>query len=57
MLVNAQDKEEQAAIWIAATAKELSGGKYGTSIWRYADLLETAPGNSWELVIICGITQ
>jgi len=47
MLVNAQDKEEQAAIWIAATAKELSGGKYGTSIWRYADLLETA---AWEFL-------
>lgn len=47
MLVNAQDKEEQAAIWIAATAKELSGGKYGNSIWRYANLLETA---AWEFL-------
>lgn len=47
MLVNAQDKEEQAAIWIAATAKELSGDKYGNSIWRYANLLETA---AWEFL-------
>ena len=47
MLVNAKDKEEQAAIWIAATAKELSGGKHGNSIWRYANLLETA---AWEFL-------
>lgn len=39
MLIEAQNEEELAAIWIAATAKELSGYGYGNGLGRYADML------------------
>ena len=42
MLVEAQSDEERAAIWIAATAKELSRYRFENSIWRYADALHIA---------------
>lgn len=47
MLVDAQNEEEQAAIWIAAAAKELSGNQYGAAIGRYASLFESA---AWEFL-------
>jgi len=42
MLMTAQDEEERAAIWIAATAKELCECRYGNGIGRYAGILHTA---------------
>ncbi len=42
MLIHAQSKEELAAIWIAATAKELYEFRYGNGIGRYADMLHMA---------------
>lgn len=42
MLVNAQSEEEIAAIWIAATSKELSGYGCGNSIGGYAYMLHIA---------------
>ncbi|MCI5955925.1 MAG: hypothetical protein MRZ54_02955 [Clostridiales bacterium] len=39
MLINAQSEEELAAIWIAATAKELLEYWYGNGIGRYARML------------------
>ena len=42
MLVKAQSEEELAAIWIAATAKELDDGRYGNGIRPYANMLHMA---------------
>lgn len=42
MLAEAQNEEERAAIWIAATAKELYECRCGNGIGRYADLLYIA---------------
>lgn len=42
MLMEARDKEELAAVWIAATAKELSEYRIGNSVERYANLLYMA---------------
>lgn len=39
MLVEAQSDEERAAVWIAATAKELSEYRGKNSVWVYADTL------------------
>lgn len=39
MLIEAQNEEETAAIWIAATANELSEHRYGSGIGRCADVL------------------
>lgn len=39
MLIEAQNEEELAAIWIAATAKELSEYMRGNDIGRYANIL------------------
>lgn len=42
MLIEAQDEEELAAIWIAATAHELSERMIGNDIGLYADILYVA---------------
>lgn len=42
MLVEAQNEEELAAIWIAATAKELCEYRYGNGIGRHANMLHMA---------------
>lgn len=42
MLIEAQSDEERAAIWIAATAKELSEYGDGNGVRRYADMLHIA---------------
>lgn len=42
MLMDAQNEEELAAIWIAATTKELYELKYGNGIGRYANILHMA---------------
>lgn len=42
MLMEARDEEELAAVWIAATAKELSEYRIGNNIGSYADLLYMA---------------
>jgi len=42
MLMDAQNEEELAAIWIAATAKELYERRYGNGIGRYANMLHMA---------------
>lgn len=42
MLMDAQNEEELAAIWIAATAKELYECRYGNGIGRYANMLHMA---------------
>lgn len=42
MLIEAQSEEELAAIWIAATAKELSESRYGNDLRRYSDMLYMA---------------
>lgn len=42
MLIEAQDEEELAAIWIAATAHELSERMIGNDIGRYAHILYVA---------------
>jgi hypothetical protein len=42
MLVEARGEEELAAIWIAATAKELYDRRVGTDVGRYADVLYMA---------------
>lgn len=42
MLMDAQNEEELAAIWIAATAKELYEYRYGNGIGRYANMLHMA---------------
>lgn len=45
MLMEAKNQEEIAAIWIAATAKELSERNFDNGIWKYASILETAARN------------
>ena len=45
MLIAAQNEEELAAIWIAATAKELHERWYGNGIGRYANMLHIAACN------------
>ena len=42
MLIDAQTEEELAAIWIAATAKELSEYRINNGIARYSDMLHIA---------------
>lgn len=42
MLVEAQSDEERAAVWIAATAEELSRRRVDNNIWRYCDALHMA---------------
>jgi len=42
MLMDAQNEEELAAIWIASTAKELYERRYGNGIGRYANMLHMA---------------
>lgn len=42
LLTEAQDKEELAAVWIAATAKELSEYHIGGNVGRYAIVLHMA---------------
>lgn len=42
MLIEAQNEEELAAIWIAATAKELSEYTIGNGVGLYADMLHMA---------------
>lgn len=42
MLIAAQSEEELAAVWIAATAKELYERRYGNGIGRYANMLHIA---------------
>lgn len=42
MLMDAQNEEELAAIWIAATAKELYEYRYGNGIGRYANMIHMA---------------
>lgn len=42
MLMDAQNEEELAAVWIAATAKELYEYRYGNGIGRYANMLHMA---------------
>lgn len=42
MLVDAQNEEELAAVWIAATANELSECRGGNSVRCYADMLHVA---------------
>lgn len=43
MLLEAQNEEELAAVWIAATAKELSEYMIGNGVGRYANMLHMAP--------------
>lgn len=45
MLAEAQSDEERAAVWIAATAKELSESKSGNSLCHYSDMLYMAACN------------
>lgn len=45
MLMEAKNQEEIAAIWIVATAKELSERNFDNGIWKYASILETAVRN------------
>ena len=42
MLLEAQNEEELAAVWIAATAKELSEYMIGNGVGRYANMLHMA---------------
>lgn len=42
MLFEARDEEELAAVWIAATAKELSEYRFNSDLWRYTNALYTA---------------
>ena len=42
MLMEAKNREEIAAIWIAATAKELLERYFDNGIWKYASILEIA---------------
>ncbi len=42
MLLDAQNEEDLAAIWIAATANELYERRYGKGIGQYADMLHMA---------------
>ncbi len=42
MLIEAQNEEELAAVWIAATAKELSEYMIGNGVGRYANMLHMA---------------
>ena len=42
MLIEAQNEEELAAVWIAATAKELSEYRGGSGVSRYSDMLYMA---------------
>lgn len=42
MLLEAKNEEERAAIWIAATTKELLESRVGKGIWRYAEALHMA---------------
>lgn len=42
MLIEARDEEELAAVWIAATAKELSERGIRNDVGRYADMLYMA---------------
>ena len=42
MLTEAQNEEELAAVWIAATAKELSECRGGSGILRHSDILYMA---------------
>lgn len=42
MLIEARNEEELAAIWIAATAKELSEYRMGNGVGRYANMLHMA---------------
>lgn len=42
MLIEAQSEEELAAIWIAATGKELSENHAGKGVRRYSDMLYMA---------------
>lgn len=39
MLLTAQDEEEIAAVWIAATAKELCDSTLGVSVAKYANMI------------------
>lgn len=45
MLMEAKNQEEIAAIWLAATTKELSERNFDNGIWKYASILETAARN------------
>lgn len=40
MLIEAQSDEERAAVWIAATAKELSEYRGYNNVWRYSNMLD-----------------
>lgn len=42
MLMEAQDEEERAAVWIGATAFELMGSRYTNECYRYAAVLYNA---------------
>lgn len=42
MLIESQDEEERAAIWIAATAKELESFESNRDLWCYANALQMA---------------
>jgi hypothetical protein len=42
MLVEARSEEELAAVWIAATAKELYDYRIGNGVGRYANMLDIA---------------
>lgn len=42
MLIESQDQEERAAIWIASTAKELESFESNRELWHYAYALQTA---------------
>lgn len=42
MLLEAQNEEELAVVWIVATAKELSEYMIGNGVGRYANMLHMA---------------
>jgi hypothetical protein len=57
MLVEARSEEELAAVWIAATAKELYNYRIGSDVGRYADMLHMAVYEFLSNRYFCGTTQ
>jgi hypothetical protein len=57
MLVEARSEEELAAVWIAATAKELYDYRIGNDVGRYAYMLHMAAYEFLSNRYFCGTTQ
>jgi hypothetical protein len=57
MLVEARSEEGLAAVWIAATAKELYNYRIGSDVGRYADMLHMAAYEFLSNRYFCGTTQ